>query len=124
MFRAIRRTRLCVTACGIMHPRCCRPVAWKRRNSTSKLSAGNIGVHYTTSCNTQSSPPDCPKHVELIGIINKPLLLHLFGCLYYLYCTLILRNIHIQTCLKIHTFMFNYSFTVPLIYPPNNHKFT
>jgi hypothetical protein len=26
-----------------------------------------------------------PKHVELIGIINKPLLLHLVGCLYYLY---------------------------------------
>jgi hypothetical protein len=28
---------------------------------------------------------NCPKHVELTGIINKPLLLHLFGCLYYLY---------------------------------------
>ena len=27
----------------------------------------------------------CPKHVELTGIINKPLLLHLVGCLYYLY---------------------------------------
>ena len=51
-------------------------------------------VHYTTSCNTQSSAPEdgqnnCPKHVELIGIINKPLLLHLVGSLYYLYqwCT-------------------------------------
>ena len=49
-------------------------------------------VHYTISCNTQSSAPEdgqntrnCPKHVELIGIINKPLLLHLVGCLYYLY---------------------------------------
>ena len=47
-------------------------------------------VHYTTSCNTQSSAPEdgqnnCPKHVQLIGIINKPLLLHLVGCLYYLY---------------------------------------
>ena len=46
-------------------------------------------VHYTTSCNTQSSAPedgqnDFPKHVELIGIINKPLLLHLVGCQYYL----------------------------------------
>ena len=32
---------------------------------------------------------ECPKHVELTGIINKPLLLHLVGCLYYLYqrCT-------------------------------------
>ena len=57
----------------------CRPVA------------GNIvGVHYTTSCNTQTSAPEdgqnnFPKHVELTGIINKPLLLHLVGCLYYLY---------------------------------------
>ena len=47
-------------------------------------------MHYTTSCNTQSSVPEdgqnnFPKHVELTGIINKPLLLHLVGCLYYLY---------------------------------------
>jgi len=28
---------------------------------------------------------NCPKHVELTGTINKPLLLHLVGCLYYLY---------------------------------------
>ena len=39
-------------------------------------------VHYTASCNTQSSAPEdgqnsCPKHVELTGIINKPLMLHL-----------------------------------------------
>ena len=84
MFRALippifRSTRLCVTACGIMHPRCCRPVVhW---------------VHYTTKCNTQSSAPEDgrnqrPKHVELIGIINKPLLLHLVGCLYHLYSKL------------------------------------
>ena len=44
----------------------------------------------TTNCNTQSSAPEVgrnnrPKHVELIGIINKPLLLLLVGCLYYLY---------------------------------------
>jgi len=80
MFRAIilpifRRTRLCVTACGIMHPRCCRP------------PAGNIvDAYYTTSCNTKSSAPEhgqnnCPKHVELTEIINTPLLLHLVGCL-------------------------------------------
>jgi len=47
-------------------------------------------VHYTTSCNTESIAPEdgrnhCPKHVERIGIINKPLLLYLVGCLYYLY---------------------------------------
>ena len=33
-----------------------------------------------------SAPEDgqnnCPKHVQLTGIINKPLLLHLVGCLY------------------------------------------
>ena len=51
-------------------------------------------VHYTTGCKTQSSAPEdgqnnSPKYVELTGIINKPLLLHLVGCLYYLYqwCT-------------------------------------
>ena len=45
-------------------------------------------MNYTTSCNTHSSAPEDgrnyrPKHVELIGIINKPSLLHLVGCLYY-----------------------------------------
>ena len=47
-------------------------------------------MHYTKSCNTQSSVPEdgennCPKHVELTGIINKPALLHLVSCLHYLY---------------------------------------
>ena len=41
-------------------------------------------VHNTTSCNTQTTAPEDgrdhrPKHVELIGIINKPLMLHLVG---------------------------------------------
>jgi len=77
MLRAIilpifRSTRLCVTACGLMHPRCCRPVAW------------NLCFLAVTSCNTKSSALEDernnrPKHVELIGIINKPLLLHLVG---------------------------------------------
>ena len=45
-------------------------------------------VHYTTNYNTQSSAPEDgrdhrPKHLELVGIINKPLLLHLVGCLYH-----------------------------------------
>ena len=68
------------TACGIIHPRCCRPAtSW---------------VHYTTSCNTQSSAPEDgrnhrPKHVELIGIINKPLLLHLGGYIYILFLMVI-----------------------------------
>ena len=47
-------------------------------------------VNYNTSRNTKSNAPEdgqnnCSKHVELTGIINKPLLLHLVGCLYYLY---------------------------------------
>ena len=78
---------MCVTACGIMHPRRCRPAtSW---------------VHYTTSCNTQSSAPEdgrdqSPKHVELIGIINKPLLLHLVG-VYIIYIV-----VHIIACIPIY----------------------
>jgi len=46
-------------------------------------------VYYTTSCNIQPSAPEYgrdhhPKHVELIGIINKSLLLHLVG-IYIIY---------------------------------------
>ena len=42
------------------------------------------GCIYTTSCNTQYSAPEDgrdqrPKRVELIGIVNKLLLLHLVG---------------------------------------------
>ena len=37
-----------------------------------------------------------PKHVELIGIINKPLLLHLVGCLYY--CISDARSYKHQIC--------------------------
>ena len=45
---------------GIMHSRYSRPTA--------------SSVHYTTSCDTQSRAPEdgqnnCPKHVELTGII-------------------------------------------------------
>ena len=80
MFRAIilpifRSTRLCYSL-------------WY--NAPTILQAGGrpvtSWVHYTTSCNTQSSAPvhgqnNCPKHVELTGNINKPIFLHLFGCL-------------------------------------------
>ena len=63
-------------------------------NAPTMLPAGHRSatscVHYTRSCNTQPSvledgQNNCPKHVELSGIINKPLLLHPVGCLYYLY---------------------------------------
>jgi len=53
-------------------------------------------VHYTTSRNTQSSAREdgqnnCPKPAALTGIINRPLLLHLIGCLYYLYFIIFFR---------------------------------
>ena len=69
-------------------------------NALTMLSAGGRSatswVPYTTSCNTQSSVPEdgqnnCPKPVELTGIINKPLLLHLVGCLYYIYFIIFFR---------------------------------
>ena len=51
MFREIilpifRNSRLCVTVCGIMHPRCCRPVA------------GNIvgGALYHKASGAQTGP--------------------------------------------------------------------
>jgi hypothetical protein len=53
-------------------------------------------VHYTTTCNAQSSvledgQNNCLKYVELTEIINKPLLLYLVGCLYYLYFIIFFR---------------------------------
>jgi hypothetical protein len=83
-----RSTRLCVAACGIMHPRCCRPVTLKRRLPGYRPATS--WILYKTSCNTQSSAPEDgqnyrPKHVEMIRLINKPLLLHPIGCLCYLY---------------------------------------
>ena len=78
MFRALippifKSTRLCVTACGITHPRCCRPDGRQNR-----------GCIIPQAVNTQSSALEDgrdqrPKHGELIGIINKPLLLHVVG---------------------------------------------
>ena len=67
------------TACGIMHPRCCRLV--------SSLPAGSIVGELDHKLYAQSSAPEDgrhyrPKYAELIGIINKPLVLHLVGCLY------------------------------------------
>jgi len=55
-----------------------------------------LWVHYTTSYKIQSRATEdgqnnFPKHVELTGIINKPLLLHLVGCLYLLYFIIFLR---------------------------------
>jgi len=51
------------------------------------MMLGNTNIK---NCNTQSSVPEDGrnhrlKYAELIGIINKPLLLHLVGFLYYLW---------------------------------------
>ena len=56
--------------------------------NSPRLPADIIPVNCTTSCNIESSTPEDgrnhrSKHDELIGIINKQLLLHLVGCLYY-----------------------------------------
>ena len=60
-------------------------------------------VHYTTSCKHSSAPEDgrnCrQKHVELIGIFNKPLLLHLVGCQF------IVSAMHGRTNIESSTYM-------------------
>ena len=53
-------------------------------STSSSLPAGSIVVALYHKLQTQCSAPEDgrnyrPKHVELIGIINKPLLLHLVG---------------------------------------------
>ena len=94
-----RSTRLCVTVCGINAP---TMLPTRHRPATS-------WVHYTTSCNTQSSAPEngqnnCPKHVLLTGIIKKLSLLHLVGCLYYLYFIIffwgLLNSLNLNLILK------------------------
>ena len=70
-------------------------------NAPTTLPAGNIvDALQHKLCNTQSSAPEDgqghrPKHVELIRIINKPLLLHLVGvCIIYI---LPQMSDHVQT---------------------------
>ena len=75
------------TACGIKHRRCCPPVTWMRWNVIQATGRQHRHCIITQTVNTVFAREDGrnyrPKHVELIGIINKPLLLHLVGCLYY-----------------------------------------
>ena len=101
MFRTIilpicRSTRLCITACGIIHLQCCRQPGSGVPPLPGYRLPATLQVYNTTSCNTRSSAPEDgqdhrPKHVELIGIINKPLLLHLVGV--YIICS---TNVQIQ----------------------------
>ena len=57
-------------------------------NVPTMLPAGgrqHRGYIIPASCAPEDGQNNCPKHVELTGIIiNKQLLLHLVGCLYYL----------------------------------------
>ena len=61
-------------------------------NASTMLPAGgqqHRGCIIPQAVTHSSAPEDgqnnCSKHVKLTGIINKPLLLHLVGCLCYLY---------------------------------------
>ena len=60
---------------------------WEVSSSNRRPVAGNIvgALYHTQSSAPEDEQNNCPKHVELTGIINKPLFLHLVGCLYYLY---------------------------------------
>ena len=68
------------TACGLTHRRSCLLV--------TRSPANNFYGALNHKLQTQSSAPEDgrnyhPKHVELIQITNKLLMLHLFSCLYY-----------------------------------------
>ena len=58
---------------------CCLPTGGRQHRGCI------IPQAVTQSSASEYGQNNCPKHVELTGIINKPLLLHLVGCLYYLY---------------------------------------
>ena len=105
-------TRLCVTACGIMHPLQCRPAAsW---------------VPYTTSCNTQSSAPEdgrnhCPKHVELIGIINKSVIVA-SSWLYYLCCNMYIPSLFMIISQFLACYLFDHVFLKLLLHSSRNSR--
>jgi len=60
---------------------------YKQYRQTTRCN--NNGLLIIPVSKTRFGQNTCPKHVLLTGIINKPLLLHLIVCLYYLYqwCT-------------------------------------
>ena len=82
-----RSTRLYVTACGIMYPRCCRPVAWKRSLQATGQQHRRC---FTPQAVTQSlvllkmGKIIARNILSCLGLSIKPLLLHRVGCLYYL----------------------------------------
>ena len=72
MFRAMislifRSTRLCVTACGILHPRCCRPVLFKATGRTTSW----VPVEYLGGFwGVQTNPPTS-QHSEVLTKSNR-----------------------------------------------------
>ena len=87
-----RNIRLCNTACGMLYPIRRRSVIWWRRNwllPSPNHRPATYWVQHTTNCSLQSNVPEdgrnCrPKHVKsYLGFINKLLLLHLVGLLFY-----------------------------------------
>ena len=63
-----------------------------RFQATSQQRRGCIIPQAVTHSAPEDGRDHRPKH-ELTGIINKPLLLHLVGCLYYLYTMFAFRNL-------------------------------
>ena len=67
---------------------------------------------------TQFSVPEdgqnnFPKHVELTGIINKPFLLHLVSCLYYLYFIIFFELVKQSQFIPLQNFV--YFITLPFL---------
>ena len=68
----------------------CYSLWYNARTMLRATGRQHRGCIIPQAVHTQSSAPEdgqnnCPKHVELTGIINKPFLFHLVVCLYYLY---------------------------------------
>ena len=125
---------------------CCMLCRMRRNRILQSRWPATSWVHYTTSCNTQSSASEdgqnnFPKHVELTGIINKQLLLRLVGCLYYLYFIIyfldLLNNLNLnyshslqfmfllyaRRCVSMHCSLFTFNLEIIFWHFTNNPLF-
>jgi hypothetical protein len=82
----------CFTACGFLHPSCCRAVV--RRAEAQQRGCRKPQAVKNTVCRSRRWAKNCSKHVELVDI-NKSSLLHLVCLPHYF----ILR-MHGQTNIK------------------------
>ena len=92
MFRALilpifRSTRLCVTACGRMYPRGSGGTECLRFQTTGYRLATSW-VHYTTSCNTESSAPeDGQNHARnMLSYLELLILVVYIICIPFIFC--------------------------------------